>query len=783
MKKFILHFLLLYAAQSFAQNSNFTLRSQFTFPNEKISGVWGYEKAGREYALVAGAKNLHIVEVTDPDVPSHIVSLPMTDDWGKEVRTFQHVAYVCAESGPGLVIYDLSALPDTLPASYPKKEINYAGGKQTRGHTLHVDTAAGVLYLNDGGSTRSWIFKISSQPFSPVFAGFYDELGGIHDGYAGNDTLFAAHIYEGFVAVVDMHDKSNPIVLSTFETPGKFPHNTWPTRDRRHLIATDEVSNGFASIWETGDLEDIREVSRFRPTPGSGSVPHNAFILNDFAFVSWYRDGLILLDLTRPENAVQVGHYDTCPLEGDGYNGSWGNYPYLPSGNTLISDIEQGLFVLTPAYIRACYLEGTVKDATSKNPLSGVQVLIFKGDQVEPPHTSAQGEYRTGQTKAGEFEVLFYKEGFRPVLQKAELKPSEVALLNVELVPLSSPGKDLSMLFLAAEDNQPLANIKVVVRNGIFQFEIKTDAKGWAKVPIVYADSFDVLPVLWGRLPLKKMWMDPVESPVVRLQRGYYDDFYFDLGWTSGGDAQKGFWERGILEKFKPFIPGPDEDVPDDWGELCYLTDIRINYGEITYDVDGGTVRLVSPEVDLRRFQQPDLHFQFWCSLLDTSLRFSVFIENETIRKEIWSRNKFAYVWTSSGTIALPEEVKSGNWRIVFEAKDTTSGFDQSFLEVGLDAVEIRDGQPTPALPIETLQAEVFPNPFHERLFVRCLLPERQLPAQWRLFDVAGRQVLSGQIDSEAAVLELIPTLASGVYFFYIQQDESQGKTIKVVKL
>ncbi|MCE7925415.1 MAG: T9SS C-terminal target domain-containing protein [Haliscomenobacteraceae bacterium CHB4] len=346
MKKFILHFLLLYAAQSFAQNSNFTLRSQFTFPNEKISGVWGYEKAGREYALVAGAKNLHIVEVTDPDVPSHIVSLPMTDDWGKEVRTFQHVAYVCAESGPGLVIYDLSALPDTLPASYPKKEINYAGGKQTRGHTLHVDTAAGVLYLNDGG-----------------------------------------------------------------------------------------------------------------------------------------------------------------------------------------------------------------------------------------------------------------------------------------------------------------------------------------------------------------------------------------------------------------------------------------------------TVRLVSPEVDLRGFQQPDLHFQFWCSLLDTSLRFSVFIENETIRKEIWSRNKFAYVWTPSGTIALPEEVKSGNWRIVFEAKDTTSGFDQSFLEVGLDAVEIRDGQPTPALPIETLQAEVFPNPFHERLFVRCLLPERQLPAQWRLFDVAGRQVLSGQIDSEAAVLELIPTLASGVYFFYIQQDESQGKTIKVVKL
>lgn len=48
---------------------------------------------------------------------------------------------------------------------------------------------------------------------------------------------------------------------------------------------------------------------------------------------------------------------------------------------------------------------------------------------------------------------------------------------------------------------------------------------------------------------------------------------------------------------------------------------------------------------------------------------------------------------------------------------------------------------------------------------------------------VAGRQVLSGQIDSEAAVLELSPQLAGGIYFFYIQQDKSRGKTIKVVKI
>jgi choice-of-anchor B domain-containing protein len=779
MKKIFLFALLFCASKLFSQNFNFTLRSQVPFSGEMLAGVWGYERQGREYALVAGEQNLHIIDVTDPDAPKTIVKLAMVNDWGKEVRTFRHFAYVSAESGAGLVIYDLSNLPSDNPAHYPKKEIDQAGGYTTDGHTLHIDTTAGVLYLNDGGNRHSWVFNLLPNPFSPVFAGFYEDLGGIHDGYADNDTLFAAHINKGFVAVVDMQDKSNPVVLSTFETPGKFPHNTWLTSDRRHLLAADEVSNGFLSCWDISDLEDVRETSRFRPTPGSGSVPHNAFIMNNYAFASWYRDGVILLDIARPENVIQVGRFDTNPRSGDGFEGSWGNYPFLPSGNVLVSDYDGGLFVLTPTYTRACYLEGKATDVVSKNPLAGVKVLILKGDQLEPPLTSVQGQYRTGQSKAGEFEVVFSKDGYRPLLRKVKFKPGEVTLLDVELTPLTAPGDDLPVLLLAAEDNQPLANIEAVFRNEFFQFQVMADAKGWAKVPIVYADSFDVFPAFWGRLPLKKTWIDPVKSPVVRLERGYYDDFHFDLGWVSEGDAESGFWERGILEKYLDFIPGPEEDVAGDLGDLCYLTDVRANFGEPTYDVSGGTVRLVSPKIDLRDFRQPKMNFQFWHTQIGTHRRFSVFLENEMIRKEIWSGSGNAFSWIPSGEIEFPDEAKTGVCNIVFEATDTTSAL---FFEVGLDAVEIRDSKPAPALPIETLQIEVFPNPFHDQLLVRCLLPEGDLPIQWQLFDVAGRQLLSGQIDSEAAVLELSPELASGVYFFHIQHDEGEGKTIKVVK-
>ncbi|MEZ4982763.1 MAG: hypothetical protein R2769_14490 [Saprospiraceae bacterium] len=45
---------------------------------------------------------------------------------------------------------------------------------------------------------------------------------------------------------------------------------------------------------------------------------------------------------------------------GAGFNGAWGAYPFLPSQTVLISDINSGLYVLQPNYVRACWLEGTV---------------------------------------------------------------------------------------------------------------------------------------------------------------------------------------------------------------------------------------------------------------------------------------------------------------------------------------------------------------------------------------------------------------------------------------
>ena len=41
-----------------------------------------------------------------------------------------------------------------------------------------------------------------------------------------------------------------------------------------------------------------------------------------------------------------MAFYDTWPGSSGGFSGAWGVYPYLPSGNILVSDISSGLFIL-----------------------------------------------------------------------------------------------------------------------------------------------------------------------------------------------------------------------------------------------------------------------------------------------------------------------------------------------------------------------------------------------------------------------------------------------------
>ena len=70
----------------------------------------------------------------------------------------------------------------------------------------------------------------------------------------------------------------------------------------------------------------------------------------DRVFEANYQSGLRVLEFgdVAAREISEVAFFDTYPAgDGTGFNGAWSVYPYLPSGTIIVSDIINGLFVLT----------------------------------------------------------------------------------------------------------------------------------------------------------------------------------------------------------------------------------------------------------------------------------------------------------------------------------------------------------------------------------------------------------------------------------------------------
>ncbi|MDO8971964.1 MAG: choice-of-anchor B family protein, partial [Saprospiraceae bacterium] len=241
--------LLLFAQISFAQlqNTNLQLRSTMDFPDQLLANVCGYWQNGQEYALLGGSKGMIIVDITNPDAPQQIVQIPGPENRWKEIKVYEHYAYITTEAGGGLQIVDLSDLPSPNLNNYFYQGDGAIAGDLNKIHALHIDVTKGFLYTFGGdlASGGAKIFDLNLNPYTPKYVSSFEQEGYIHDGYADNDTLYACHINGGFMSVVDMSNKLNPIVLGTVETPAKFTHNAWITDDRKHVLTTDEATPSF----------------------------------------------------------------------------------------------------------------------------------------------------------------------------------------------------------------------------------------------------------------------------------------------------------------------------------------------------------------------------------------------------------------------------------------------------------------------------------------------------------------------------------------------------------
>ncbi|MGB1247584.1 MAG: choice-of-anchor B family protein [Chitinophagales bacterium] len=403
MQKHIFSILsLLFITFSFGQK-NIDLTSNLQYPDKRLNDIWGYvDTAGNEYALIGLETGFSIVDVSDAQTPEELFFIEDIETVWRDVKTWDGFAYVVNEEEGGLLIVDLRSLPDTI-----FYEHNVIDGVFRTAHNIFIDEN-GIAYLV--GTNVSWwgtafIDLNTSDRFEPEQIGFYDDAY-VHDCFVRNDTLWTSELELGRLGVIDISDKSNPIPLAYHETTRLFTHNCWLSDDGQYMATTDERAGAFVDMYNVSNLNNITLLDKYQSSPGDSVVPHNTFFLGDYLWTSYYRDGVTLVDATKKNNLVEVGNYDTSPFtSADGFEGAWGVYPYLPSGNILVSDREEGLFIFSATYTRAAYLEGNITQDGNSQPIKDAKIeIIGTNYQKESVLT---GDYTIGVADGGFYDIRF----------------------------------------------------------------------------------------------------------------------------------------------------------------------------------------------------------------------------------------------------------------------------------------------------------------------------------------------------------------------------------------
>ncbi|HZY10698.1 MAG TPA: choice-of-anchor B family protein [Bacteroidota bacterium] len=316
----------------------------------QYSACWGWVSPdGREYALLSTCEGTSIIDLNSDSLREiQFIPGPGPVSWCyREIKTYKHYAYIVSEAGGGVQIVDLSGLPDTaiLLKSFIYTDTS-SGKHNTYSHT--VTMADGYLYCN---GTAAWspggavIFSLRNDPTNPEFVGTYAPRY-LHDTYARNDTLYGAAIGSGGgLYIVDVKDKTNPILLGKISYDGSGTHNAWASIDGKYAFTTDEIGTTAHNlkVWDISNLPTYTMVASYSANPNH--VIHNIRGRGNYAYIAHYKEGIRVVDIHDPITPFEVGSYDTDTLEIGTYSGCWDVYPYFPSGKIIGSDMRTGLYV------------------------------------------------------------------------------------------------------------------------------------------------------------------------------------------------------------------------------------------------------------------------------------------------------------------------------------------------------------------------------------------------------------------------------------------------------
>ena len=777
-KKIIFLFFLFFSLNNFvAQTNPLNVQqfahmpiSSFMVPSE-LNDIWGWvDSAGNEYAIVGMNDGTSIIDLSDPLSPQEVLFVPGMNSIWRDIKTYGNYAYVTTEAMNGLLIIDLSNLPDSANTN----TYLYTGPSNAqwqRAHNIYIDER-GYAYIfgANRGSGGAIILDLNQDPTQPVEIADINNWY-VHDGMVKGDTLFLANGNNSLFSVWDVSNPSNPVLLAQNPTVGFYSHNIWSSDDGNYIYTTEEDNGGHLSEFNITDLNNIDLTDKIQAEPGNNIMPHNAFYINDYIVNSYYTTGIQIFDVQSKGNIVNVGHFDTSPnFSGPGSNGCWGVYPYLPSGIIIASDIENGFFVLDPDYKRAAYLEGTITDASTNTSLSGVTVEILNSNNNTL--TNVGGGFKLGTLNAGTYSVVFSHPLYQSdTINQVVLQNDSTTILN--LVMYSLTPLNLNIESKSSALNSMLSGVDFIITNDDFTYSGTTDQNGLFTINNLIPGSYNIYAGLWSYKDFCMESFDIINDNtpfIISLDEGYRDRFNVDMGWTVNSSAASGLWERDvpnvtIYNNSDTCSPAFDSE---DCGNMAFITG-NLGSSPSADDVDLGYVQLVSPTISLDSNQTNYLHCNLWWRnfLGGTISDDTLFIDvNDGVNKEnlffIQSDNPKNWYKLS---LEIPNTINLSSFKIEITTADWSSGVDH-LVEAGIDNLYINNDPSSNINQVQTSFIKVFPNPTPDGILQ---IQGLKVPYEYSLFNISGElvQYETSNYNNEIQILK------KGLYILKIKEDSN----------
>ncbi|TPH17698.1 choice-of-anchor B family protein [Litorilituus lipolyticus] len=364
--------------------------SDFSTKPSSVSDIWGHVDLNNhnEYAIVGLRNGVAVVNVTDPSNPVEVGTIAGKSDMWRDIKVYQYFdesinlwrayAYATLDGTTDYVhIIDLNHLPHSISLVKRSKVVAQAHNVYITNvdHSLNTALPGKIPSLQlTGANTFSGAFHSYSLENPETLSLLTNNSAGngyTHDGSSivitdervKNDCQSDAESCDIFIdfnekemKLWDITEVNNAKLLGSAEyndvsKANQYVHSGWGTEDQQFIFLHDEFDeyrgglNSTVRIFEISDLANPQQVGQW--TGSTRAIDHNGFVRGNRYYMSNYERGLTVLDITDPATPTEIGFFDTfTPSNSASFNGAWGTYPYLPSGNILISDINSGLYVL-----------------------------------------------------------------------------------------------------------------------------------------------------------------------------------------------------------------------------------------------------------------------------------------------------------------------------------------------------------------------------------------------------------------------------------------------------